>query len=274
METKLLIYDDLCPLCSWYSGLFTQYGFLPQQGRMPFSQLDPVFAGFIDLEKAKDEIPLLDTSTRKVLYGIDALLAILGKRFPVIKRLGHFPPLYWFLKRVYRFISYNRKVIVARKCGRGLIDCSPSVNYFYRFAFMLVFLLFNTIMLFPLHKIVLSRLPGFELNIVQLQAAHFTLVAINCFIALGLDRHKAVEYLGQVNMLALLTILLLLPILGLCSLLEPEAWFTGLYFITTSLIIFSEYSRRMDYAGILPGKNWVAGLNYTSIMIFLMVLFN
>jgi hypothetical protein len=28
MKNKILVYDDHCPLCQWYSGLFVKYGLL------------------------------------------------------------------------------------------------------------------------------------------------------------------------------------------------------------------------------------------------------
>src|SRR5574339_620126 len=35
MKNKILVYDDNCPLCTWYSGLFVKYGFLHTEGRKP-----------------------------------------------------------------------------------------------------------------------------------------------------------------------------------------------------------------------------------------------
>jgi predicted DCC family thiol-disulfide oxidoreductase YuxK len=80
MENKILIYDDNCPLCTWYSGLFVKYGYLNADGRKPFSTLDSELLAKIDFDKSRNEIPLLDTTTNKVLYGIDALLEILDQK--------------------------------------------------------------------------------------------------------------------------------------------------------------------------------------------------
>jgi hypothetical protein len=38
----------------------------------------------------------LDTSTNKVVYGIDALLEILDQRIPFIKATGNLVPLKWY----------------------------------------------------------------------------------------------------------------------------------------------------------------------------------
>ena len=138
MKNKILVYDDNCPLCTWYSGLFVKYGFLKAGGRKPFSTLDNDLLLKIDFDKSRNEIPLLDISTNKVVYGIDALLEILDQKIPFIKATGNIAPLKWILKKLYKLISFNRKVIVAKKCGPGRIDCSPDNNYLYRFIFMAV----------------------------------------------------------------------------------------------------------------------------------------
>ena len=80
MKNKILIYDDNCPLCSWYSGEFVRFGFLASEGRKAFSSLDTSLLSRIDFEKSRNEIPLLDTENGQVLYGIDALLEILDSK--------------------------------------------------------------------------------------------------------------------------------------------------------------------------------------------------
>ena len=114
-NNKTLIYDDACPLCVWYTGAFVKSGLLTTEGRKAFSTCDTELLNAIDLERGKNEIPLIDIENKQVLYGIDAMLEVLGEKFPVIKTIGNVKPVNWFLKRLYKFISYNRKVIVAKK---------------------------------------------------------------------------------------------------------------------------------------------------------------
>src|SRR5689334_10073439 len=140
---KILLYDDYCPLCSWYSGLFVRFGLLPAANRLPFSNADASILSAIDIERGKDHIPLFDPHTRRTLYGIDALLEILGQKMPCVKKMGHLRPVHWFLGKLYNLISYNRKVIVARQCAPGTFDCSPAFHPFYRILFLIMFLSFN-----------------------------------------------------------------------------------------------------------------------------------
>src|SRR5262249_4665171 len=129
-DDRVLLYDDYCPLCVWYSGLFVKFGLLDPGRRIPFSKADIVILTSIDIEKGKDQIPFFDKETGTTLYGIDTLLEILGQKAPLVKSIGNFRPVKWFLQRLYKLISYNRKVIVAKKCGSGKFDCSPAFNVF------------------------------------------------------------------------------------------------------------------------------------------------
>lgn len=274
MNNNILVYDDNCPICSWYSGLFVKTGLLNKEGREPFSRLQPQLLAMIDFDKARNEIPLLDRDTGRVLYGVDSLLAILGQRFHCLQGLSRIAPLYWLVKKMYKLVSFNRKVIVARKCGPGLIDCSPGTSYFYRVFFMVMGFLFNTAMLFPLHEVVFSPLSYYHLSLTELQAAHFSLAACNCVLATRFSKEKAVEYLGQVNMLALLVVLLLLPLWLIGSVLGTAEWMITLYLSAETVFIFREYLRRMEYAGMLAASPWVVSLNLASLSGFILYLFN
>lgn len=273
MKNKILIYDDYCPLCTWYSGLFVKYGFLPADGRKAFSALEQEMLSKIDFEKGKNEIPLVDVTSGKVLYGIEALLEILNQRIPFIKAIGNCKPINWILKKTYKLISYNRKLIVAKKCGNAAIDCAPDFNYRYRFLFMFICLIFNTVMLFPVHNIVLSKLSYYHLIHLELQLGHFVFVAVNCTLTfLSFSKEKAFEYLGQVNMLALTAILLISPLLFLKNFFNQTL--ITIYLTAATIFIFKEYVRRMEYADVLSKNKWVVGINLFCLVGFILFLFN
>lgn len=272
-KSLLLVYDDLCPLCSWYTGCFVNAGLLEPSGRKPFSKVNDFILTRIDFERSKNEIPLIDLSTNQVWYGIDALLEILDQKIPWIKTIGLFRPVKWFLTKLYKLISFNRKVIVARKCGHGDIDCSPEFNLFYRFFFMGLFLFINTVMLVPVHSIILTSLPGYHFQLWELQVAHLGLVASNILLAISLPRKTGVEYLGQVNMLAVITILLLLLLMLSIRIFSPPTWFSGLFLVLSTLFVLKEYFRRMNYAGTIKNFMHVSVINLICLAIFLAYLF-
>ncbi|HEY8898094.1 MAG TPA: DCC1-like thiol-disulfide oxidoreductase family protein [Niastella sp.] len=270
---KILVYDDACPLCVAYTSAFVKAGLLTAEGRQSFSDVSAELLHTINYQRSKNEIPLLDPVNNKVWYGIDALLEILGSKCPIIKTIGHIKPVNWFLKKLYSFISYNRKVIVAAKASPLKIDCSPSFNLFYRVLFMLVFLAANTLMIYPVHQHLLSKMPGYSLSAGQLFLLHTAMVAINCILALFMPKQTAIEYLGQVNMLTLVTNLLLLPLLITDAYLNLHSWVNYLYLGLLTIVVFNEYFRRMDYAQILNRYKMVVTLNLICVIGLFICLF-
>jgi len=273
-SNRVLVYDDKCPLCAAYTEGFVRTGLLPKEGRVAFSTVAESILSSIDFEKSKNEIPLYDTESKKTWYGIDALLEILGDRFPWIKWIGNIKPIKWFLKKLYKLISYNRKVIVATKCGPGAIDCAPDFSFFYRILFMFIFLVFNTLMLFPIHNLILAPSAIYNNSIDELQVSHLALVGMNLLLASTLEKHKALEYLGQVNMLALMTVLLMIPLMVLNKWLGSVNPVTITYLILVTIFIIMEYFRRMGFANMLIKNKWIVAVNLLSLGVFLTYLFS
>ena len=271
-NSKILIYDDDCPLCEAYSAAFVKTGLLNEEGRKSFSNIDADNFAWIDKSKCNNEIPLIDTQTKQVWYGIDALLEILSQKIPFIKFIGNIKPVKWFLQKLYRFISYNRKVIVA-ETSKTNYDCSPDFNTRYRLFFLGVFFLFNTVMLFPLYQTVFCHSFIGRNSFLQLQAAHLLLVASNIACGLTLKNKTGLEYLGQVNMLALLSILLLMPLHFIIKYFLPlQNVYINIYLLVLSIYILKQYIKRMKYAGIIGRHNWVPVVNLISLLAFIIYL--
>jgi len=137
MKDKVIIYDDNCPMCCVYTKVFTQMGMLEEEGRVPFSLIDQKdFAHQLDLDKARHEIPLVDVSGKTTLYGLDSMLEILAQKIPNLVKIARFAPFYFLLTQLYKFISYNRKIIAAQKTEEGSFDCSPDFHFVYRLAYL------------------------------------------------------------------------------------------------------------------------------------------
>jgi len=270
----ILIYDDYCPLCSWYSGLFVKAGLLDKNGRTPFSEADQSLLSMVDIDRSRNHIPLVDKNSKRVLYGIDAMLEILGGRFPLIKSIGNYRPIKCFLLMLYKLISYNRKVIVAKKCREGKFDCAPDFDVKYRLLFMIIFLAFNTLMLWPIHKYLLTRLEFYQLNFFTLQLVHAGFAGINILVSIAAGRTKAIEFLGQVNMLALITVLLTLILVAAYSIFRLPEWMIMFSLGMIAMYVVIEYFRRMRYASIIKGNKMIIAVNIICMVAFVTYLFS
>ena len=271
-QTKTIIYDECCPLCSAYTNAFVAIGLINENARKNFSNISPQLMSLIDNRRSANEIPVIDEYTNEVWYGIDALLEILGQRFPLIKKYGNIKPVKWMLIKLYKFISFNRRVIVAKNQATCSNDCTPDFNVRYRVFFMLLFLVFNTCMLVPIQQYLLTESMFTATTIQQLQCAHATIVTLNILIAASIGKKAGIEYLGQVNMLALLCILLTIPLIIINKYAPATSFINNFFLGVISLVIIKEYMRRMKFAGIFKTNLWIAYINGSSVLIMLLIL--
>lgn len=137
-NNKAIIYDDNCPLCKAYTSAFVKGGFLQKENRIAFSKVNMQQFN-IDWYKAKHEIPLVNLQTGEVKYGVDALTDILQQKISIIKPIMKVYIFNWFFRKLYKLISYNRKIIVASEEQHlPSIDCTPDYSFFWRWLLIII----------------------------------------------------------------------------------------------------------------------------------------
>ena len=133
LQHQTLLYDADCPLCRVYTNGFIKAGMLDANGKKPYCQLSDLEQSFVDVGRASNEIALVDNENKTVVYGIDSLLKVIGFSFPYMEKVGQLRPVKFFLKKLYSFISYNRKVIIPSKVNKALkLQCVPDFSLKYR----------------------------------------------------------------------------------------------------------------------------------------------
>ena len=138
---------------------------------------------------------------------------------------------------------------------------------------MICFMLFNSLMLKPLYHSVFSQSFIAGSSLAQLQYAHFIFVAVNISAAFFLNRKNAFEYLGQVNMLALICILLLVPLLIINRVNGSlSADVNNFYLGMVAMFIITDYRRRMKYAGVIQKFPVLVALNISCLFAFIIYL--
>ena len=133
---KIIIYDDVCPLCKAYTNGFVNLGWLLPDHRVGFSKAPQELLEHIDIDRARHEIPLYDTQTKETLYGKEALFFILGEEFPVFKPLFQLRIFRFCIAGLYQLITYNRRIIAGSKAPADGFDCAPDFNGFYRWLYI------------------------------------------------------------------------------------------------------------------------------------------
>lgn len=243
LKNQTLLYDEDCPLCRVYTKGFITARMLDENGKKPYCQLTEEEQNFIDVQRATNEIALVDNKNKTVLYGIDSLLKVIGFSFPWMEKVGNWKPINFLLKKLYSFISYNRKVIMPTKKKTEIkLECVPDFNIRYR----LIYIIFSTIItIFTLYKCaqIITILPNASIYR-EVILAIGQMVFQSLFL-LKKDKKTVLNYLGNLMTVSLLGSLILVPMIFLNSIIKlPEIVILG-WFTCTVLIMFLEHSRRI-----------------------------
>lgn len=137
----LLIYDADCPACEAYTKGFVKLGLLPAEARQSNKTChDQRIIDRLDPERMRHELPFVDLEGPEVRYGVDAMLTLIGFRFPGFARLVQRTFLYGWAKKLYAFVSYNRRVVFPTEPERWqLLDFAPRFHMGYRL-FLIAFI--------------------------------------------------------------------------------------------------------------------------------------
>jgi hypothetical protein len=237
LENQTLLYDEDCPLCRVYTSGFIKAGMLDKNGKKPYCQLSDEEQNFIDVKRASNEIALVDNENKTVIYGIDSLLKVIGFSFPWMEKIGNLKPIKFFLKKLYSFISYNRKVIIPSKIKKEIkLQCVPNFNYKYRILYILFAIVTSSLLI-----------NKFNDNFIFSKTLLFTIVLflIQNILILKFSREIVINYLGNFATSILLGSFLLLPIIILKSFLNLQEIIYQIYFYLILSITIIDIIRRI-----------------------------
>ena len=252
LKNHTLIYDNECPMCALYSKGFTKCGMLDEDGREAFTEISVRNKNLVDFNRAKNEIALVDHDHNTVIYGLDSLLTIIGSSFPLLEKIARIQPLYWFFKKLYSFVSYNRKQIIPSAKDNTDQSCVPDFNLKYRLGYITFVVLFSAYILnlFSV-KMGLNFTSSFlrELTVCLGQILWQTL-----FLKAYL-KEKIWDYLGNMMTVSLIGTLLLIPALFT----NFNLTFYLVYFAIVVLIMFLEHLRRCKILKLnyFPTISWI-----------------
>jgi predicted DCC family thiol-disulfide oxidoreductase YuxK len=207
LEKHVIIYDCDCPMCKVYTSAFVKTGMLDENGRMPYNMLSDQVKSYIDLDRSRNEIALVDTEKGTVSYGIDSMFKVIAHRFHILKPLFDWKPFHWFMKKFYSFISYNRKVIIPAAEKPGTMECAPDFNLKYRVLYILLANVFSLVLLNHYYTIAFPLAQNKTFIIGLALTVHAVIVGR---LALKDKMIKVWDYLGNVTTVFLAATLLLI----------------------------------------------------------------
>ena len=270
LENNKLLIDKNCPMCCIYGKCFTKFGLIDNNTVTPYQTIEEDYASQIDMERAKTEIALFDSSTATTTYGIDAMIKIVANGNSTITNILHSKIIYAFLLRLYRFISYNRKVIYPTATEKGVRECVPELSQKYRWIYILTVAIFTGIILnqYAFH---INTAFGLEHHWAREYYICFGQIAWQLGAIFFIRKNKALEYLGNMSTVSMIGGILLLPVLWLNSIFEFHVLGLLVAFMIVVGIMFFEHIRRCKLLD-LPIWMTVSWVTYRTVVLGIILL--
>jgi predicted DCC family thiol-disulfide oxidoreductase YuxK len=263
LKDHVILYDEVCPMCTLYTGAFVKSGMLDGNGREPYQNIGCKLRGMIDTKRAVNEIALVDRRTGEVFYGVRSLFRVLEHSFPVFRPLFRFRPFAWVMGKIYSFISYNRRVIMPAGGDAARPEHNPSFNLKYRLLYLLFTWLVTATLLYGYSHLLEGVVP----------ASNFYREFLVCggqmvwqgLILFFLDREKLWDYLGNMMTISFSGGLLLGLVSLFGGLADEPLFFAGAFMAVAGLMLL-EHIRRMKLLKI----TWVMTLAWVAYRVLLL----
>ncbi|MCR9250349.1 MAG: hypothetical protein NXI20_07980 [bacterium] len=269
LKDHTIIYDHECPMCHVYTGAFVKYGLLEKDGRKSFGELDQQEKDQLDLSRSFNEIPLINTKSGEITYGIESLFKILVHRFPVFQGLFKWTVFRWFIQRLYSFISYNRKVIIPGSQFERSDSCAPTFNLKYRVLYLVFSWIVTAVILTQFSLLISPIVPS--ANIWREVAIAGGQMIVLGLIAFAFDPSKVMYYLGNLMTVSLMGALMLIPITTIGLVFDLSIWIHLGYFSLVVLAMFIEHKRRLkilELPALILSLSWVT---YRAVVLLLII---
>jgi len=269
LKNHLILFDAECPMCRLYTRGFTSAGMLDPTGAQPYQHMPQEICPYVDLQRAVNEIALVDTITGEVTYGIHSLFKVLANAIPVFGGLFAMKPFIWLMAKVYAFISYNRKVIIPAEITESNAVLQPAFKLKYRIAY-LIFSWFTVSYILRYYAGLMEGMVPAGTEWREYLICGGQVLFQGVMISL-VNREKNWDYLGNMMTISFAGALILLPALLIAQLYAFPALFYTLYFLVVAGLMFMEHFRRMGILklGYIPTLSWLL----YRIIVLLMILF-
>ena len=243
LKNHVILYDAECPMCNLYTRAFTTTGMLDTNGRAPYQDMPQFACPLVDRQRAVNEIALVNKTTGEVRYGIDSLFAVIASSFPIFSPFFQWRPFHWAMRKLYAFISYNRKVIIPAPKG-ATPGIQPSFQLRYRLAWLLLTAILTGGILTAYAKLLSPWVPiG---NSWREYAICSGQILLQGAIVSAIAPKKRWDYLGNMMTISLAGSLLLLPMLALEALTHLTPLIPMVYFLLVVALMFLEHIRRTN----------------------------
>ncbi|RYE14460.1 MAG: DUF393 domain-containing protein [Sphingobacteriales bacterium] len=237
----MILYDAECPICTLYAKKLESSGMLEVNSPAAYQDMQAAACPMVDRQRAANEIALVNTQTGEVSYGVDGLFKLAANTYPLLNKLFIFKPFLWLMTRLYRFFSFNRRVIVPASTVKAFA-IQPAFRLVYRLAYLFASWLLISFILTQYAQLLAGMVPvGNEYREYLICGGQMLFQGI--IVSLYANSKKW-DYLGNMMTISLGGALLLLPALLVNLFIALPALVYTLYFLAVAGLMFFEHIRR------------------------------
>jgi predicted DCC family thiol-disulfide oxidoreductase YuxK len=268
LKDHVILYDAVCPMCNLYTKGFVKTGMLDENGRIPYQTMPDNLACLVDKKRSVNEIALVHTSSGEVYYGVESLMRIIGHSLPFLRPLFRCNLFIKIADMLYKFISFNRRVIMPSKKDEVSDDnLDPSFHRGYRIAYLFFTWLLTAFVLHKYSHRLADILPA-KSFIRELLVCGGQMVWQGLAIKL-LAKEKSWDYLGSLMTISFAGAgsLCIIMLAGKLFQLQNPIWYGSLFFLVVGLMLL-EHIRRTKLLG-LSWKMSVSWVLYRFFVLFI-----
>jgi predicted DCC family thiol-disulfide oxidoreductase YuxK len=246
LKDHTILYDGQCPMCNIYTKAFVNAGMLEDKGRISYQEQNSYAT--VDMQRAVNEIALVNNKTGEVMYGIKSIFYVLGNAFPFFKPLFYFGPFVWLMSKLYSFISYNRRVIVPPTDPDAQFIIQPTFKLHYRLLYLLFTGFVTAFVLSCYAGLLVPLLPAgneYREYIVCFGQMFFQGIIVSIFF-----KNKLWGYIGNMMTVSFAGALALLPALLISIWVKLTPAFYLAYFLIIVFLMLLEHIRRCKLLAI------------------------
>lgn len=248
LKNHLILFDADCPMCKIYTQGFVNLGILDKSGRVSYQEFPAESCPLLDMQRAVNEIALVNQETGEVSYGIKSLFKVFGTALPLLKPVFGFAPFVWLMSKIYAFISYNRRVIIPNDQSVPAYALQPSFKIGYRIAYLIFTWFMTACILSAYAKLmtgVLPQGPAYREFLVCGGQVFFQGLVVSY-----IHKNKGWDYLGNMMTISVTGALLLLPGLVISTWLKADPLYYVAWFMCVAGIMLILHIRRSKLLGI------------------------
>ena len=269
LKNHLILFDGECPMCKAYTLAFVKSGMLDANGRAAY-QSDMNFCPLVDKQRAVNEIALVNLESGEVTYGVASIFKILGNAWPVFAGLFACNPFLWIMRKLYAFISYNRRVIIPSNESANSFVYQPTFKLHYRIAYLL-FTWFCTGFVLTAYVHLLTPVIPLGNTYREYLICGGQIIFQGTIIS-TFAKPKRWDYLGNMMTISFGGSLLLLLPLAIGGWFHLPVLFFAISFITVAGLMFLEHIRRSKLLNIGWTMTITWALYRALLLIFILVM--